>query len=213
MVPRPPLVIQRFGCSNLKYWAAHIWCWPTSVVMKMSRFTARVMSYSRWMAYCGLMIAPGSRGWVKRRQSMPRQVSICRHQTAIAGRSTGAGVGIPGRQQGGQRAAGIADDRQFHRHVLVDAGGVDVDVDFAAAGAERVQPAGDAVVEAGADVQHARRSRAWRGWPRRCRACRACRGTAGRWPGRRRAPSACWCRESRSCARSAPAPRRRRRRR
>ena len=33
MVPRPPEVIQRFGSSNLKNWAAHIWCWPTSVVM------------------------------------------------------------------------------------------------------------------------------------------------------------------------------------
>ena len=26
-------VIQRFGSSNLKNCAAHIWCWPTSVVM------------------------------------------------------------------------------------------------------------------------------------------------------------------------------------
>jgi hypothetical protein len=34
-----------------------IWCWPTSVVMKMSFVTARVRLYSRWMAYCGLMIA------------------------------------------------------------------------------------------------------------------------------------------------------------
>ena len=33
MVPRPPEVIQWFGFSNLMNWAAHIWCWPTSVVM------------------------------------------------------------------------------------------------------------------------------------------------------------------------------------
>jgi hypothetical protein len=33
MVPSPPEVIQRFGSSNLKNCAAHIWCWPTSVVM------------------------------------------------------------------------------------------------------------------------------------------------------------------------------------
>ncbi len=33
MVPSPPEVIQRFGSSKRKNWAAHIWCWPTSVVM------------------------------------------------------------------------------------------------------------------------------------------------------------------------------------
>ena len=26
MVPRPPEVIQRLGASNLRNWAAHIWC-------------------------------------------------------------------------------------------------------------------------------------------------------------------------------------------
>ncbi len=30
---RPPEVSQRFGSSKWKCWAAHIWCWPTSVVM------------------------------------------------------------------------------------------------------------------------------------------------------------------------------------
>ena len=62
-------------------------------------------------------------------------------------------IGLPGRQQRRQRAAGIGDDGQLDRHVLVDAGRVDVDVDFPALGAEGVEPAGDAVVEAGADVQ------------------------------------------------------------
>ena len=33
MVPSPPEVIQRLGSSKRKNCAAHIWCWPTSVVM------------------------------------------------------------------------------------------------------------------------------------------------------------------------------------
>src|SRR4026209_2798064 len=30
IVPRPPELIQRRGFAKWKYWAAHIWCWPTS---------------------------------------------------------------------------------------------------------------------------------------------------------------------------------------
>ena len=33
MVPSPPDVSQWLGFSKPKCWAAHIWCWPTSVVM------------------------------------------------------------------------------------------------------------------------------------------------------------------------------------
>ena len=33
MVPRPPEVMRVRGVSCLKYWASHIWCWPTSVTM------------------------------------------------------------------------------------------------------------------------------------------------------------------------------------
>src|ERR1700739_4646135 len=54
MVPRPPEVIQWFGFSKPKCCAAHIWCWPTSVVMKVSRPRALVISYRRRIADCGL---------------------------------------------------------------------------------------------------------------------------------------------------------------
>ena len=87
MVPRPPEVIQRFGCSKPKCCAAHIWCWPTSVVMNTSFDCARVSSCRRRIAYCGLMIAPFCMSWVKRRLSLPRHSSICRHQAASAARS------------------------------------------------------------------------------------------------------------------------------
>ena len=36
MEPRPPEVSQRRGESNLMNCAAHIWCWPTSVVTMAS---------------------------------------------------------------------------------------------------------------------------------------------------------------------------------
>src|ERR687890_459925 len=29
IVPRPPEVTKRRGVSTCRYWAAHIWCWPT----------------------------------------------------------------------------------------------------------------------------------------------------------------------------------------
>ena len=54
MVPSPPEVIQRLGLSNLRNWAAHIWCWPTSVVKKTS--LSAVSAWSRSSAYCGLII-------------------------------------------------------------------------------------------------------------------------------------------------------------
>ena len=36
IVPRPPELIQRRGLEKWKYWAHHIWCWPTSEVTKAS---------------------------------------------------------------------------------------------------------------------------------------------------------------------------------
>jgi hypothetical protein len=32
IVPSPPELIQRRGFGKWKYWAHHIWCWPTSEV-------------------------------------------------------------------------------------------------------------------------------------------------------------------------------------
>ena len=47
MVPRPPLVTSERGLSCLKYWASHIWCWPTSVTMMVSVETAGGRAASR----------------------------------------------------------------------------------------------------------------------------------------------------------------------
>src|SRR3954447_7100810 len=52
IVPRPPELIQRRGLSNLKYCAAHIWCWPTSEVTNTSPL---VSSYSFSITDCGLI--------------------------------------------------------------------------------------------------------------------------------------------------------------
>ena len=52
IVPAPPDVSQRRGWSISRYWAAHIWCWPTPVVQITSR--SRVRSRSRSITYSGL---------------------------------------------------------------------------------------------------------------------------------------------------------------
>ena len=43
------------GRRGLKYWASHIWCWPTSVTMMVSRsrpaaLASRQMSWMTWAA-------------------------------------------------------------------------------------------------------------------------------------------------------------------
>ena len=48
----------------------------------------------------------------------------------------------------------IADDADLYRHVLVDRGRIDVDVDLPGAGREIGEPSGDAVIEPGADGDH-----------------------------------------------------------
>mgnify|MGYP002138703121 CR=1 FL=1 len=48
----------------------------------------------------------------------------------------------------------VADDGDVHAHGLVDGGGVDIDVDLLGARRESVRAAGDAVVEARADIDH-----------------------------------------------------------
>ena len=48
----------------------------------------------------------------------------------------------------------IADNRQIHLDILIDAGGVDIDVDFLGIGGECIQAAGDAVVKPRTDADH-----------------------------------------------------------
>src|SRR5919106_1253773 len=52
IVPRPPELIQRRGLAKWKYWAVHIWCWPTSEVTIAS---PPVASYIASIMYCGLI--------------------------------------------------------------------------------------------------------------------------------------------------------------
>src|SRR3546814_5255742 len=73
MVPRPPLVSQRLGAEKPKCCAAHIWCWPTSVVMIGSR--PRVASNSAFTARCGMISASDSFFSGKSRQRVARQRS------------------------------------------------------------------------------------------------------------------------------------------
>ncbi|CAA7626911.1 conserved hypothetical protein [Magnetospirillum sp. UT-4] len=62
--------------------------------------------------------------------------------------------GLPHLDHVFQDVGGVADHRQVDRHVLVDGTGVDVDVDLLGIRREGVEPPGDAVVEAGADIDH-----------------------------------------------------------
>ena len=57
-------------------------------------------------------------------------------------------------EHGLEDLGGVADDGDVDGDVLVDAAGVDVGVDLAGGGGEGVEASGDAVVEAGADVEH-----------------------------------------------------------
>ena len=174
----------------------------------MSFRTARVISYSRRIAYCGLMMA--ARRHVLREPqalSLPRQPSICRHHSVSALVSGFTASGCQRLQQRFQHAPGVADDRHLDRHVLVDTGRIDIGVDFLGTRAERVQPPGHPVVEPRADRSAARRSRASPGSPHTCRASPACRGIADRWPDRRRGPSACWYMGNRSSGRTSSVPR------
>ena len=59
IVPAPPELIQLRGAPKWKYWAAHIWCWPTSEVTTAS---PPVASYSASTIRWGLISSssPGS---------------------------------------------------------------------------------------------------------------------------------------------------------
>jgi hypothetical protein len=48
----------------------------------------------------------------------------------------------------------IADDGQVDANILVDRRGIDVDMDLARLGRERIDAAGDAVIEARPDIDH-----------------------------------------------------------
>src|SRR3954454_117881 len=53
-----------------------------------------------------------------------------------------------------QHMRAIADDREIDLDILVDRGRIDVDVNLARSRRERVEPPGNAVIEARADAEH-----------------------------------------------------------
>ncbi len=63
-------------------------------------------------------------------------------------------LGFPRRAHVGDHRACVADDRDVGMDVLIDRGGIDVDVDDLGVGREAVDLAGDPVVEARADRHH-----------------------------------------------------------
>ena len=152
MVPSPPEVIQRFGCSKPKYCAAHIWCWPTSVVMKVSRprlagdlvqplhRVLRLDDAARPGRIAGSASRARTRSAATSRPS-PRgpAAALSSFQASISAAST--------------RAASPTIGTSTLTFLLIEDGSMSAWI-FFEPGREGVQPAGHAVVEAGADVQH-----------------------------------------------------------
>ena len=61
---------------------------------------------------------------------------------------------LPRSEQRGEDAPRVADDGNIDRDILVDAGRIDIGVDFQAAGAEGAQAPRHAVIETRADIEH-----------------------------------------------------------
>ena len=120
IVPSPPEVIQRRGRSKRRRLAAHIWCWPTSVVTIASPLTASSASSAASAALRGGAVgAPAV-------DPLPPGVEPRR-------------VALVGRRDRGQRALRAADDRHVGGDVLADLGRVDVDVHDLGARGELVE--------------------------------------------------------------------------
>ena len=104
------------------------------------------------MAYCGLMISSscGRRGKCAARATC-RSASTRTSSAFFLGCTAAA---RHSRSISSSTWATVADDRHVDLDVLVDRGGIDVDVDLVRARRERIEPAGDAVVEARADADH-----------------------------------------------------------
>ena len=157
MVPRPPEVMSERGASCLKYCASHIWCWPTSVTMMVCVEAA-----------CGLGLAPDvvdDVGGVE--VAVVGQVDdVAYGGVALHGVDLAEPVGrvlllallslrcSSCRKQRQQRVEDffeVADEGDVGPDVLVDLGGVDLDVDLLRVGRVVGEVAGDAVVEAHAE--------------------------------------------------------------
>ena len=172
MEPRPPELIHRRGSLKRMNCAAHIWCWPTSLVTMASPPERRSISAIRC---CGLISSSEVDG-VERMLVLPV-----------------ADLLPPGRARGGVL--------RLHRRLPVSAssllsfsstrftsptigtsgvrflpifGGIDIDVDHFGVRREGGEAAGDAIVEAHAEGDQQIGSWSSPCWRRSCRACRAC---------------------------------------
>ena len=137
MVPAPPDDIQCRFLVVRQNCAAHIWCWPTSVVMMQSR----PPSLSRRSSTC----------CARRPPFLAYFSGYCLRQAAICFSHSPRVALVDQRQQVLDHQAGVALQADVGADDLVELRRIDVDVDLGGVGAELRQLAGDAVVPAGAD--------------------------------------------------------------
>ena len=149
MEPRPPELIHRRGSLKRMNCAAHIWCWPTSVVTMALPPERRSISAIRC---CGLISVSESTACSG---CSSFQARICSHQArrAAARSSLRARRELPSSSLLSfvEHALDVAHDRHVRRAVLADLGGIDIDVDDFGVRREGGEAAGDAVVEAHAE--------------------------------------------------------------
>ena len=145
MVPAPPEDIQCRFLVVRQNCAAHIWCWPTSVVMMQSRPPSLS---SRSSTCCAL-----------RPPFLAYLSGYCLRQAAICLSHSLESQRLDQREQVLDHQPGVALEADVGPHDLAELGPVDVDVDLDRVGAELRQLAGDAVVPARADGHDERRSR------------------------------------------------------
>jgi hypothetical protein len=137
IVPAPPLEIQwRFVLARQNC-AAHIWCWPTSVVTIASPWVIAFEPVEHVL---------------RAQAALLRVLERVLLAPALALREPRLGLRhLDQRDQVLDHEPRVAEDRDVGLHDLVELGRIDVDVDLHRAGAELVELAGDAVVPARAD--------------------------------------------------------------
>ena len=148
MEPRPPELIQRRGSLKRMNCAAHIWCWPTSVVTMASPPEMRSISAIRCCGLISVRRLGGRRGAplsTRGSAATRRGARRCAFHARLGG---GLGEHLV---ELGEHAFDVADDGHVGSAVLADFGGVDIDVNDLGVRGEGGEAAGDAVVEADAE--------------------------------------------------------------
>ena len=176
--------MKRRGSSIRSHCAAHIWCWPTPVVqidVAVGEQVAQPLEHVLRLEVAAAAVA--ERVLVAPLLDLlePRAV---RERRPRSRSSASAVVSCGQHLRAARRRSGC------RRAVLRDLGRVDVAVDHARAGRERVELAGHAVVEARADRDQQVGAGAAPSSRTSSRACRASAATAGASRGTRPWPSA-----------------------